>query len=58
MPSSRGGGVESEGLSLSHRVVQLDPLEFEVVADGVEGGERLRSLDEGLVVIEYLVQAM
>jgi hypothetical protein len=30
-------------------------LEFEVVADGVDGGERLRSLDEDLHVIKPLV---
>jgi hypothetical protein len=36
-------------------VVQLDLLKFEVVADGVEGGEQLRPLDEDLHVIEPLV---
>jgi hypothetical protein len=45
-------------LSLGRRVVQLDLLEFEVVADGVEGGERLRPLDEDFHVIEPLVQAL
>jgi hypothetical protein len=39
-------------------VVQLDLLEFEVIADGVEGGEWLRPLDEDLHVIELLVQAL
>jgi hypothetical protein len=39
-------------------VVQLDLLEFKVVADGVEGGEWLRSLDEDLHVIEPLIQAL
>jgi hypothetical protein len=36
-------------------VVQLNLLEFKVVADGVEGGERLRPLDEDLHVIKPLV---
>jgi hypothetical protein len=49
------GGVERGGLSLGHRVVQLNLLEFKVVADGVEGGEWLRSLDEDLQVIEPVV---
>jgi hypothetical protein len=39
-------------------VVQLDFLEFEVVADGVEGGERLRPLDKDLHAIEPLVQTL
>jgi hypothetical protein len=39
-------------------MVQLDLLEFEVVVNGVEGGEWLRSLDEDLHVIEPLVQAL
>jgi hypothetical protein len=39
-------------------VLQLDLLEFEIIADGVEGGERLRPLDEDLNVIEPLVQAL
>jgi hypothetical protein len=43
---------------LGCRVVQLDLLEFEVVADGVEGGELLRPLDENLHVIEPLVHAL
>jgi hypothetical protein len=54
--SSRGHGVEYGGLSLGRRVVQLDPLEFEVIADDVEGGERL--LDEDLHVIEPLIQSL
>jgi hypothetical protein len=52
------GGVECGGMSLGRRVVQLDLLEFEVVADGVEGGEWLRPLDEDLHVIKLLVQAL
>jgi hypothetical protein len=36
-------------------VVQLDLLEFEVVVNGVEGGEQLRPLDEDLYVIKPLV---
>jgi hypothetical protein len=32
--------------------------EFEVIADGVEVGERVRPLDEDLHVIEPLVQAL
>jgi hypothetical protein len=39
-------------------VVQLNLLEFEVIANGVKGGKRLRSLDEDLHVIEPLVQAL
>jgi hypothetical protein len=39
-------------------VVQLDLLEFEDVADDVEGGEQLRLLDEDLHMIEPLVQAL
>jgi hypothetical protein len=39
--SCRGHGVKHGGLSLGHLVVQLNLLEFEIVADGVEGGERL-----------------
>jgi hypothetical protein len=39
-------------------VVQLDLLEFEIIADSVEGGERLRLLDEDLHVIEPLVEAL
>jgi hypothetical protein len=39
-------------------VVQLDLLEFKVIADGVEGGEWLRPLDEDLHVIELLVLAL
>jgi hypothetical protein len=40
-PSSLGRGVECGGLSQGPQVVQSDLLEFEVIADGVEGGERL-----------------
>jgi hypothetical protein len=57
-PSSWGRGVERGGLSLGRRVVQLDLLKFEVIADDVEGGEWLRPLDEDLHVIELLVQAL
>jgi hypothetical protein len=39
-------------------VVQFDPLEFEVITDDVEGGERLRPLNEDLYVIEPLVHAL
>jgi hypothetical protein len=39
-------------------VVQLDLLKFEVVGDGVEGGEWLWSLDEDFHVIERLVHAL
>jgi hypothetical protein len=39
-------------------VLQLDLLEFEINADGVEGGEQLQPLDEDLNVIEPLVQAL
>jgi hypothetical protein len=39
-------------------VVQLDLLKFKVIADGVEGGERLRLLDEDLHVIKHFVQAL
>jgi hypothetical protein len=53
--STLGCGVERGGLSLGCRVAQLDLLEFEVIADGVEGGERLRPLDEDLHMIEPLV---
>jgi hypothetical protein len=52
------GGVERGGLPLGHRVVHLDLLEFEVIADGVEGGERLQPLDEDFDMIEPLVQAL
>jgi hypothetical protein len=51
-----GRRVEGGGLTLCHRVVQLDLLE--VVAYGVEGGERLLLLDEDLHVIEPLIQAL
>jgi hypothetical protein len=53
-----GRGVERRGLSLGHQVVQLDLLEFEVIVDGVDGGEQLRLLDEDLHMIEPLVQAL
>jgi hypothetical protein len=56
--STWGHGVECGGLSLGHRVVQLDLLEFKVIADGVEEGERLRLLDEDLHVIKHLVHAL
>jgi hypothetical protein len=39
-------------------VVQLNLLEFVVIADGVERGEWLRPLDEDLHVIEPLIQAL
>jgi hypothetical protein len=39
-------------------VVQLDLLEFKVIADGVKEGERLRLLDEDLHVIKHLVHAL
>jgi hypothetical protein len=39
-------------------VVQLNLLEFEVISDGVEGGKRLRPLDEDIHVIKPLVQAL
>jgi hypothetical protein len=39
-------------------VVQLNLLKFEVVANGVNGGERLRPLDEDLHVIEPLVPTL
>jgi hypothetical protein len=48
-------GVECGGLSLGCRVIQLNLLEFEVVTNSVEGGKRLRPLDEDLHVIEPLV---
>jgi hypothetical protein len=58
VPSSRGRGVGCGGLSLGHRVVQLDVLEFEVIADSVGGGERLRPFDEDLHMIKLLVHAL
>jgi hypothetical protein len=39
-------------------VVQLDLLEFKVIADGVEGGEWLGLHDEDLHVIKPFVQAL
>jgi hypothetical protein len=39
-------------------VFQLNLLEFELVADGVEEGEQLRPLDEDLHVIKPLVQTL
>jgi hypothetical protein len=39
-------------------VVQLDLLEFEVIANDVEGGEWLRPFDQDLHLIEPLVQAL
>jgi hypothetical protein len=39
-------------------VVQLDLLEFEVIVDGVEGGDLLQPLDEDLHVIKPLVQVL
>jgi hypothetical protein len=53
--STKGNEVEDEALPLGHRVIQIDPLEFEVIANDVEGGERLQALDEGLHVIILLV---
>jgi hypothetical protein len=58
VPSTRGPKVERGGLTLGHRVVQLDLHEFEVIANGVEEGERLRSLDKDFHVIEPLVQSL
>jgi hypothetical protein len=45
-------------MSLGRRVVQLDLLEFKIIADGVEGGERLRPVDEDFYVIKPLVQTL
>jgi hypothetical protein len=39
-------------------VVQLDLLEFEVIANDVEGWEWLRPLDQDLHLIKPLVQAL
>jgi hypothetical protein len=47
--------VESRDLSLGHRVVQLNLLEFKVIVDGVLGRECPQQLDKNLHVIERLV---